>query len=531
VASHLKVEFNEKMIDALIAPLSRCDMPGAAVGIAIGGRPVYRRAFGLANVELPVLLSTSTRMRVCSTSKHFACLAYMLLCEDGRAHIDDPLGKFLPELHPVTHNVTMRQLMGHTSGLRDAHSIRWHLNGMQRPISSAQLLSLYRGIDDVNFAPGTNYCYNNGGIHLLSAAIERISGQSLEEVLRTRIFEPVGMYDSLLRRYDDDFVANSATMHMKNADGQFCRSYLSGGLAGEGGVVATADDMLRWLAHMDRPVIGSAATWALMKTPLTLANGISTGYSLGLVSQRYRGVDVLHHGGGGLGANSQMLKVPGAGLDLAIMANSNIVNTFVLGEQILDICLPGRDPVPEPIKSAVVVTGTYRSRATGRVIQLFGREGQQIVSIDGLDLPFSAHESGSLRPMGAYNFEQITVTVPRDTQEPSAIRLTEYDNPDELTLVPAADPSDVRAIVGRWQSQATGIDAMVFQTADGLRLRTSGALGSAEFTVRSVAKGIWRASAVGIGPGGDNVLCVEGDELRLSTRRTWGLKFCRKTVR
>src|SRR5438128_1835507 len=111
--------FDEKKIDAVFADLNQCHLPGAAVGIAIGGKPVYRKGFGLANMELSVVLSPSIRMRIYSTTKHFTCLAYMLLCEDGKAGIDDPIGKHLPELHPVSRNVTVRQLMGNISGLRD----------------------------------------------------------------------------------------------------------------------------------------------------------------------------------------------------------------------------------------------------------------------------------------------------------------------------------------------------------------------------------------------------------------------------
>ena len=260
-------------------------------------------------MELPLNLGPSMRMRIGSTSKHFTSLAYLLLCEEGEAHIDDPILKYLPKLHPVTHDITMRQLMGHLSGLRDAHEIAWQLSGSHPPVSSDELLSLYRDINDVNAAPDTGWSYNNGGYLILSAVVEKITGQLLEDVLRTRIFEPAGMFDTLLRRRDNDFVPNSATLHAKNAVGNYEKSYLGTALAGEGGVVSTVDDMLRWLKHMDAPKVGSAATWRALKSSQTLRNGTSTGYGLGLVNGEYRGIATLSHGGGVLGGNSQMLKV------------------------------------------------------------------------------------------------------------------------------------------------------------------------------------------------------------------------------
>src|SRR5262249_41375787 len=92
------INFDARKIDAIFADLDQCRLPGAAVGIAIDGVPVYRKGFGLASMELPITLSTSTRMRIGSTSKQFTCLALMLLCEAGKADIDDSIGDYLPEL-------------------------------------------------------------------------------------------------------------------------------------------------------------------------------------------------------------------------------------------------------------------------------------------------------------------------------------------------------------------------------------------------------------------------------------------------
>ena len=110
----------------------------------------------------------------------------------------------------------MRQLMGHTGGLRDSVAISMLTNEPTAPLTDAQMLAYYETIDDVDFAPGTSWSYNNGGYLLLTAAIERLTGQTLDEVLRTRIFQPLGMNDSLLRRWERDFVPNSATLHMVN---------------------------------------------------------------------------------------------------------------------------------------------------------------------------------------------------------------------------------------------------------------------------------------------------------------------------
>jgi D-aminopeptidase len=519
------VAFDASRIDAILAPLNRSDLPGAAVGIALGNRPVYRRGFGLASMELPIVLSPSMRMRIGSTSKHFTVLAYLLLCEEGRARIDDPLVTYLPELHAVTHRVTLRQLMGNIGGLRDALDITWQFSGTGRALSNEHLLSLYYDMNDLNAEPGTEWIYNNGGFLLLATVIERITGQPLEAVLRERIFEPVGMHDTLLRRFDSDFVANSATLHTRVA-GQYEKLYLGTASAGAGGIVSTVDDMLRWLAHMDAPVVGSFSTWAAMKTPLVLANGTSTGYGLALMSGRYRGVEVLSHPGGVMGGNAQMLKVPAAGLDVAIMVNRSDVSAMMLAEKVIDACIPGLRSADEPC-DAPFAAGIFRSPTTGRVIQLSVSDGQQIVSIDGLDVPFIRRSDGTLSPGGIFNYMKQSVTLFGDPASPTALRLENFGNVDELRAVEPCPAPDHRSILGCYRSEATGTEARIIGTPAGVRMISTGRFGSAELTLSCLAQGIWRArpARADFPPGG--VLSFDTVGFRFSSFRTWSLPFRR----
>jgi D-aminopeptidase len=522
------VDFSEKRVDAIFADLDQCQLPGAAVGIAIHGRPMYRKGFGLASMELPVVLSPRMRMRIYSTTKQFPCLAYMLLCEQGKAGIDDPIGKHIPELHPVAHNVAMRQLMGNVGGLRDVHDINWQFGGVGRPVSTAELLALYRDIDDVNFLPGTAWVYNNGGFLLLSVAIERITGQPLEEVLRERIFEPIGMHDSLLRRFDTDFVPNSATMHMVSPTGRYEKSYIGTDTAGAGGIVSTVDDMLRWLAHMDAPRVGNTHTWTLMKTPQRLLNGTSTGYGLGLFVSLYRGVEVVHHAGGSMGANSQMLKVPAAGLDIDILVNRHDVSAAVLANQVLDACLPNLEPARE-VSVGTLATGIFRSPRTGRVIQLFAREGQQTYSTDGgSEMPLEVSEGGVLRPSGPYQVVNEAITVLGDSASPPSIRVRTFGNVDELFAVRLADRPNVASIVGEYRSRQTGTHATILDADDGPQLHATGRFGSVIYQLNCLGEGLWQAKSKGVRfLGGILSFDGRGGGFRFSNYSTTALPFAR----
>ncbi len=527
------VEFDAEKIDRIFADVDQCRLPGVAVGIAVNGVPVYHRGFGLASMELPVVLSPSIRMRIFSITKHFAALGYLLLSEEGAAGLDDPVGEFLPELHPAARRATMRQLMGHVSGLRDAKDICLRFCGTGHPVSSADLLSYYYDIDDTNAAPGTTWNYNNGGYLMVTLAIERITGQPFEEVLRRRIFQPVGMNDTLVRRWDTDFVPNSATLHTIDGAGDYGRSTLGIASAGEGGIVSTIDDMLRWLAHMDDPVVGTATTWAIMTSPQRLANGTGTGYGLGLMVGRYRGARTVHHSGGGIGGNSQLLKVPEAGLDIVILANRSDISAVERSYRVLDACLPGLDPLPDT-STRPPVTGTYRSPTTGRVVQLLAQGAQQIALIDGTETPVVPDGDGVLWPAGALGFLKQGLTLRDDPADPdgppTAIRLNDFGNVDELAAAepPPADRPTLDAITGGYRSTVTGTDATITGTDHGLRLRTVGRFGATEYELRCLAPDVWRATNDSPIPM-DGILTFDRhDGFRFSSARTRDLFFQRR---
>ncbi len=522
-SNEASVDIDEGRIDAIFAELDQSRFPGAAVGIAIDGKPVYRKGFGLASMELPVVLAPSTRMRIQSTSKHFTCFLFMLLCEERKARLDDPIGRYVPELHPVAQPITVYQLMTHTSGLFDVHDIRYRLCGTVRDVPTHELVSLYRDIDEVNFKPGTGWSYCNGGYGLLSVAIERITDRSLEDAIRERVFEQIGMHDSLLRRFDDGFVPNCATNHTATSDG-YEKVPPIGALSGNGGIVSTVDDMLRWLAHMDKPVIGSDATWAAMRTPATLTSGMSTGYGLGLITEQYRGVDILHHAGGTLGSNSQMLKVPAAGLDIEVMLNRDDLSAVSLVNQILDACLPGLEPSGNSSTSST--SGVFRSLTSDRVIELVATEGQQIARIDGGDLPVVLDSDGVLRPAPGLTFFKQTLSPVGDPAKPTSIRYSDFGNAEELVAVRIDEDPDLTTIVGSYRSDATGTDATIWVADGDARLRTVGPFGWAEYSLVYLAPGIWRTKAgAGLSVGGVLSFDEQVAGFRFASSRTRGLTF------
>lgn len=520
----MRTRFDEGEIDAIFASIDQGSLPGAAVGIAIDGVPVYRRGFGLANMELPVRLGPGMRMRIGSTTKHFTALAYLLLCEDGLATIDDPVGKHVSEMHRGSRDVTMRQLMGHTSGLRDAMAISILTNGATTRVRDRDLLKYYETMADVDFEPGTSWSYNNGGYTLLTAAIERITGEPLDDVLRKRIFEPAGLFDTQLRRWDTDFVPNSATLHFRAADGRFTRDYMGSEISGAGGMVSTMDDMLRWLRHMDAPVVGSAESWRLLRQSHRLKNGSETGYGLGLMTGQYRGVETLSHGGGVIAGNSQMIKVPAAGLDISIAVNRADVNGADLANRIIDACVEGLDPVvhaPYENRTAVFV-----SPVDGRVIEFLQHQDLQLMAMDGAPgLPVTADSEGNLRLPEILSFIRQSVRV-----EGASLNFSEFGNEsryNEITPEPAARLEDA---AGAYEAASVAARADLHEEGDDVRLTLAGPHGSTAYRLTPISRDIWKAASLGpFGMLGAIVtLAPDRSSFELAAGRLRGIRFTRR---
>jgi D-aminopeptidase len=280
------------------------------------------------------------------------------------------------------------------------------------------------------------------------------------------------------------------------------------------------NDMLRWLAHMDAPTVGTAATWEMMKSPLTLTHGTSTGYGFGLMVNRYRGVETLGHAGNNSGANAQTIKVPSVGLDVVVLVNRSDVSSRTLANQILDVCLTGLEPVSaSDTKSRI--TGTFRSPASGRVIQLFVRDGQQIALIDGFPVDYVSGSDGVLRPAPIWSFFKQEIVPVGD-----AIRFNDAGNLDELIAVQPARKIDVGALAGVYHSNTTGIQLTISGTGEEGELHAVCKFGMKTYPLKCLAAGIWRAAPHCMAFDG-GIVCPDEDAraLRFTTGRNLSLKF------
>lgn len=480
-------------LDSVFELVAQDGCPGLVVGVAHHGVPVYRRGFGLASIEHEVANTPLTRMRIGSTSKHFTALAALLLVEEGKLDLDVGVRRYFPELPVLQFEPTLRQCMTHSSGLRCYLDIGLLANGLAILPKGAVLASLVRQSRG-NFAPGEKMIYGNSGYHLLSLAIERVAEMSFADFLKARIFLPLQMADTESVQSDFEIHRGMATCHLPMPDGSWRRGMLPNEeVLGEGSIVSTVDDMLRWAAHLrGRKQVGNAATWSQMMGLTRLANGVSYPYSAGLMHEVYRGVQTIHHAGGVVGGASQLLTVPHHELDVAIHTNSALVDPVALARQVVDAVLGDAVLSPpatnaSPTKYAALLGARYYDSAAGYGVAFSEVNGQLGVAVlNGAPMPVrEERESLQLGAFEDWANARLTIAVPSlSGPAPAAIRLSQDGQAWTLQRLPepTASPAEIGApLLGRYRAADLGGDAEVFLEAGSIRLRIRGEFGTAMY--------------------------------------------------
>lgn len=522
-------------LDKLLEPFHGTDKPGLVIGVALRDQVIYRRGVGMASLEHAVANTPRTRMRIGSTSKQFTSLAIMLLAEDGKLSPDDSVRKYLPDLPTLKGEPTLRQLMQHTGGYRCYLDLQFYGNGTVMNAVGDHLAPMVRQ-EDVNFPPGERTIYNNGGYYMLSLVVEQVSGMSFEEFLETRIFQPLGMNDTTHERSDLRIIPGMATLHLPSPKGGYDRGlFPSVNVLGEGGMVSTVSDMLRWCRHLRGPkTVGTEETWKQILTPTTYTNGTRGTYALGLMVDEYRGHRVIHHAGGVMGGTCQMMTLPEQGLDLILIANGADMHSGRLYHRVIDTVLGEEKLAPIAASAAV-------SENKGEVGKYWNPSTRQGIEVSDADGKISACWLAFPLPMqfkaDAEDWEPIDSSVsplkivPGEYVDGKMRNLTVYDcgNPSTMTRLPDPPPDigSMESLYGRYTSHDLDASADISRVGDTTILVMKGELGTMKGKLVALSEGL--ISAVF----DTNLMPIpalltllpNGDGFRLDTARTRNVLF------
>jgi CubicO group peptidase (beta-lactamase class C family) len=372
-------------IDSVFAPWTGPDRPGCAVGVSQRGRVMFERAYGMADLASGAPMTPATVVHSASLAKQVTALAVLLLEREGKLSLGDDVRRWLPELPRYETPITVRHLLGHTSGLRDFFELLIIARGRfeEERITDADAMGVVRRQRELNFVPGTEYGYSNTNYLLASKIVERASGQRFPAFVQSRIFGPLGMTHSSLR--DDVALVVPGRAAGYTRDGAGWRASMPNfDVLGSTNLETTVGDLLRLAENLDHPVVGDAAIVRRMLTAGTLATGDTTSYGLGLALVRDRGVRLAEHEGRDPGFRAYLGRWLEPRVSVALLCNTTAINPVGIGRDVggLAIGLPPQAPPPVPhsavpgdAKAALKWEGVYLEPTTRQVAELTVRDG------------------------------------------------------------------------------------------------------------------------------------------------------------
>lgn len=392
-------------VNRLFARWDKTDSPGCALAIIKDGQIIYKHGYGTADLERNVPITPATVFDIGSIAKQFTAMSIALLARQGKLSLDDDIRKYIPDIPNYANTITIRNLIYHTSGLRD-YSQLMALAGMpdENHYSYSQVIDLLTRQKELTFKPGDQHLYSNSGYLLLSVIVKKASGKSLREFAAENIFKPLEMNNT---RFVDDYtsiVKNRAIGYSTRDDGNGYRLASSvSDLVGDGGLLTTVEDLFLWDRNFYENKLGGVGKELIdqVLTPGKLNNGAILEYAFGQRITEYKGLPIVRHGGESGGYVSEIIRFPAQRFSVILLANTDSMNVARITKQVADIYLadqfkqvdskelPTQKFINLPAKDLEDKAGTYLNPRNGAVWRLAAKDGKLVANARGGEFQFS----------------------------------------------------------------------------------------------------------------------------------------------
>lgn len=371
--------------DYLKRRMAREHIPGLSLVVLRSGRIVKARGYGHASLELGVPARPDTVYDLASTTKPFVATAVMLLVQDGKLSLDDRVSRFLENAPESWGEITLRHLLSHTSGVKD------YLADLRRDFPNdtpPEAIAKAAMEAPLSFPPGARWSYSNTGYILLGMVIRRVSGQSYDELLQERVFEPLGMADTR-RHTPDGVVPRRATGYLWYGgafhNGEFLKFLMTN--HGDRGLLSTALDLAKWDIALSSSRILSPASRAAMETSVIQFDGGASypfGYGLGWFVKRVNGHRQLSHPGGAPGTGAILSRYPDDDLTVILLANGGRAFMQALDLGVARHYIPGLMAArPVKVRPSLLDACTGYYNAYGSQILKVARDRENLFLDDG----------------------------------------------------------------------------------------------------------------------------------------------------
>ncbi len=298
---------------------------GLSYLVSKGGKIISEGAYGMADAENGIPLTSESKFRIGSITKQFTAAAILLLQEEGKLSIEDPLNKYIEDF-PRGDEVTLRMMLNHTSGIHSYTSESDFISGVTKPIKTKDMVAKIKGYE-YDFEPGTAWAYSNSGFYLLGYLVEKISGKELGAYWEDNLFGPLGMKNTGAYVNGTSYENEALGHGMNDGKTELAMDWDMTHAGGAGVIYSTVGDMYRWNEALFGGKVLSEASFMDATTPGTLVNGeeagaMGGGYGLGLMTSELRGLKTVQHGGGLHGFATLLMRVVEEELTLVVFTNS-----------------------------------------------------------------------------------------------------------------------------------------------------------------------------------------------------------------
>jgi len=408
-------------VDKIFAEYDKPNSPGCAVAIIQDGRIVYKRSYGMANLDYDIPITSESVFCMGSTTKQFTAACIVLLAQKGVISLDDDIRKYVPEIPQYGSTITIRHLIHHTSGVRDLYELMDLAGDSFEERSTEDAIQMIARQKELNFKPGERYLYSNTGYLLLAEIVKRASGKSLREFAEENIFRPLGMSNS---HFDDDYtmiVKNRVTSYRPEAGEGFRLYFLNWNIFGSGNLLTTVEDLYRWDQNFYDNKLGGSGFVEQMLTRGKLNDGEELHYAFGLVYEEYKGMKAVGHRGAFLGFRTGMIRFPEQRVTAICLCNVSTAPPDDFAKRAIEIYLAdqlkqqtGSKPVTTETASVklseqdiVAKAGVYWNSKIEEARRLYLKDGK----------PVSA--GSALSPLGKDRFKvlglpiELTFVLPR----------------------------------------------------------------------------------------------------------------------
>ena len=334
-----KAESKNDQVDEAFFMWNQKDGPGAAVAIQKDGVILYKKGYGMANLEYDIPVDPSTVFHIASVSKQFTAYSVLLLEADGKLSIDDDIRKYIPEVPDFGKTITLKHLATHTSGMRDQWNLLamagWRLDDV---ITKEHVMKLVSKQRDLNFDPGEEMVYCNTGFTLLAEVVARVSGKTFAEFTEERIFMPLKMSNTLFYDDHEKIVKNRAYSYSSDSNG-YKKSVLSYANVGATSLFTTVEDLSLWANNFSDIKVGNQDIIDSLNERAILNSGDTIEAAKGQFVQEYKGLKEISHGGADAGYRTYLTRFPDQNFSVAVFGNSSSFNSGVFAHKVVDIYL------------------------------------------------------------------------------------------------------------------------------------------------------------------------------------------------